>query len=68
VRVGGRDEEWVALGETDDTKLGATQLRGSESEERILGIGNGIAITKTVQQDFEYPDEDPKFGGRSRVS
>ncbi|PQE22039.1 cation-transporting atpase 4 protein [Rutstroemia sp. NJR-2017a BBW] len=60
VRPGGRDEEWVALGETDG--------RGSESKERILGTGNGIAITKTVQQDFEYPDEDLRFGGGSRVS
>jgi hypothetical protein len=71
VRAGGRDEEWVALSETDDMKSGKktqTQLRRSESKERILGTGNGIAITKTVEQDFTYAAEDPRLGGGSRGS
>ncbi|KAM3071820.1 hypothetical protein ACMFMG_009677 [Clarireedia jacksonii] len=71
MRPGGRDEEWVALCETDAAKPAKnmpTHLMGSESRENILRTGNGIAITKTVAQDFTYPAEDSKSSSGSHGS
>lgn len=51
-RVNGRDEEWVAL---SDSKMASVvqgrTLPDSSSEEHILG--NGIKVTREVEQDFE---------------
>ncbi|XPS80514.1 hypothetical protein M3J09_012467 [Ascochyta lentis] len=55
LRPNGRDEEWVALSDSEMANVVQGQtLPDSSSEEYILG--NGIKVTSTVEQSVGHRD------------